>query len=236
MILIFFILGCIMASFGNVVISRGIKDESIIYPRSYCDNCGKTLKWFNLIPLISYILQFGKCNYCKEKISIKYSIFELVNGIIYMINCQKIDNLLVALIISLEMTLLMVMAIIDIKTLNIYNIQIFILAILANFYSFITEKLNFYKMIFTVILYFTLKIIENKKTIKKLGFGDIYVLLALFIQFNINDFAEFFIILGIISGIIASLLLISKKDIKAKIPFIPIITLSFMSFYFIEKF
>ena len=90
MILIFFILGCIMASFGNVVISRGIKDESIIYPRSYCDNCGKTLKWFNLIPLISYILQFGKCNYCKEKISIKYSIFELVNGIIYMINCHLI--------------------------------------------------------------------------------------------------------------------------------------------------
>lgn len=237
MIYIFFILGCIIGSFGNVLISRGLKEESVIYPSSYCDNCGENLSWYNLIPIISYIFQGGGCSRCSGKIPIKYSIFEFINGIIYIINYKNIGSLLPALIISLEMTLLMVMSIIDIKTLNVYRFQIILLFVLGNIFMLFTDGINLYKTFIIFLIYIVFKTIEKKNIIDKIGFGDIYILLALLVQFNLYDFLVFLILIGLISGIIAGVLLILEKNLKLKVPFIPILTLGFTNFYLLgDKF
>ncbi len=85
MIIFFFIFGLIVGSFLNSVIYRLEKKESIIKLRSYCPHCKKTLSWFELIPLVSFLLQKGKCRHCKKPISWQYPLVELATGILFVL-------------------------------------------------------------------------------------------------------------------------------------------------------
>ena len=85
-IICFFILGTILGSFFNVVGWRIPKGESIVSPPSHCPNCNHRLKFWELIPIISFILQGGKCTSCKQKISIFYPIFEFSCGLLFAIS------------------------------------------------------------------------------------------------------------------------------------------------------
>ena len=84
-LLFVFIVGLCIGSFLNVVILRALSGESIIFPASKCPKCGKKLKWWHNIPVLSYILLRGKCGFCKEKISIQYPIVEILTGIIFVL-------------------------------------------------------------------------------------------------------------------------------------------------------
>lgn len=79
----FFILGTIMGSFYNVVGLRLPNGESIISPPSHCPKCNHRLKATELIPIISFVLQKGKCKNCKDKISWYYPVFEFISGILF---------------------------------------------------------------------------------------------------------------------------------------------------------
>ncbi|MDD5050413.1 MAG: prepilin peptidase [Candidatus Pacebacteria bacterium] len=77
-----FIFGLIVGSFLNVVILR-YNTGTTIGGRSYCFSCGKTLHWYELIPLLSFLIQLGKCRSCKAKISWQYPLVELSTGILF---------------------------------------------------------------------------------------------------------------------------------------------------------
>lgn len=81
----FLLLGMILGSFYNVVGWRLPKGESIIYPSSHCPNCNHQLKILDLIPVFSFILQRGKCRYCKNKIAWYYPVFEFLCGVVFML-------------------------------------------------------------------------------------------------------------------------------------------------------
>ena len=83
---LFFIFGLIFGSFYNVVAYRLPKQESLLFPASHCPKCNHYLKWYELIPVLSYIIQGGKCRNCKTSISPFYMIFELTTGILFMIS------------------------------------------------------------------------------------------------------------------------------------------------------
>lgn len=86
-IIIFFILGTVLGSFYAVVGYRLPKNESIIKPKhSYCDNCHKKLSWYELIPIISYIVQLGKCRNCKQKIPVMLPFIELITGALFAVS------------------------------------------------------------------------------------------------------------------------------------------------------
>lgn len=84
--LCFFILGSILGSFYNVVGYRLPKGESIVSPPSHCPNCNHRLQFFELLPILSYIFQRGKCTSCKQKISLFYPIFETACGLVFAIS------------------------------------------------------------------------------------------------------------------------------------------------------
>lgn len=83
-----FILGLIFGSFLNVVIFRYEPEKSVFClenkkGRSYCPHCKKSLTWVELIPVVSFIIQAGKCRGCAKKISWQYPLVEILSGLIF---------------------------------------------------------------------------------------------------------------------------------------------------------
>lgn len=79
-----FIIGTLFGSFFSLAIYRLPRKQDIVSSRSYCPNCKHKLNFFDLIPVLSYIFHFGKCKYCKEKISIRYLLLEVCNGLLFV--------------------------------------------------------------------------------------------------------------------------------------------------------
>ncbi|MGE5197923.1 MAG: prepilin peptidase [Deltaproteobacteria bacterium] len=80
-----FIFGAIVGSLLNVCIHRMPLGESIVRPRSHCPKCKKTIPWYDNIPLLSYIFLRGRCRFCKERISLRYLIVELLTAITFLV-------------------------------------------------------------------------------------------------------------------------------------------------------
>src|SRR5689334_10118483 len=85
LIIIILLYGFTLGSFYNLVGLRVPIKKSIVYPRSECPNCKHQLKFYELIPLVSYIIQGGKCRGCQSRISPIYPVIELLTGILFMI-------------------------------------------------------------------------------------------------------------------------------------------------------
>lgn len=82
-----FVFGLIIGSFLNVVVLR-MGSGSTLGGRSKCMNCGKPLKWYMLIPLLSFIVQGGRCSYCRGKLSFQYPIVEALTGLLVLVAAQ----------------------------------------------------------------------------------------------------------------------------------------------------
>lgn len=78
---LYFVLGALVGSFLNVCIVRLPLNKSIVTPRSHCRHCGKTLPFYDLIPLISFLWLRGHCRFCYKPISIEYFIVELLTAL-----------------------------------------------------------------------------------------------------------------------------------------------------------
>ncbi|PIV83598.1 MAG: prepilin peptidase [Candidatus Moranbacteria bacterium CG_4_9_14_3_um_filter_44_28] len=83
MISIFFIVGLIVGSFLGVVNYRLKVAENIVFKRSHCPKCKKPIRWYDNIPLLSFIILAGQCRDCREKISWKYPAIELMTGLLF---------------------------------------------------------------------------------------------------------------------------------------------------------
>lgn len=78
-----FIIGLFVGSFLNVVILRWDSGKSIVFGRSVCAHTGAPLPWYDLIPVVSYVVLLGKSRFSKKPLSIQYPIVELLTGILF---------------------------------------------------------------------------------------------------------------------------------------------------------
>lgn len=83
------LLGLAFGSFLNVCLSRWPEGESVVKPRSHCRNCGRTLAWWENIPLLSWLALRGRCRTCRTKISWRYPLVELAVGVLWAIPAWK---------------------------------------------------------------------------------------------------------------------------------------------------
>ncbi len=78
--LVFFILGCIVGSFLNVVIHRLPREMSILHPPSHCPQCGYSIPWHRNLPLITWLWQRGTCAGCEARLPARYVLVEFLTG------------------------------------------------------------------------------------------------------------------------------------------------------------
>jgi len=84
-ILIFFILGLLIGSFLNVLVYRIRTAEDIFFDRSRCPHCHQIIRWYDNIPVISFILLKFQCRYCRKKISFQYPLVEIGTGLLFAV-------------------------------------------------------------------------------------------------------------------------------------------------------
>ena len=234
MYIIIFLLGVIIGSFLNVCIYRIPKGESIIFPSSHCTSCGTPLKWYDLIPIISFIIQRGKCRYCGEKISLQYPIVEFLNGILYLILYYNFGFNLDFIFYGIIFSILIVIFFIDLYYQiipNGLNILILISSITYKLLQFILYniQLDLINSLLGLIVssgLFLLIIIISKGGI---GGGDMKLIGVLGFILGVKKIILTIFLSFVLGAIISILLLLFKiKGMKDPIPFGPFICIAFI--------
>lgn len=112
---IVFVFGLLIGSFLNVCIYRIPRKEDIVYTPSHCMNCGSRVKWYDLVPVLSYMILGGKCRNCKVKLSKQYPLIELSNGAAYLGIFYFLGFNYEAIMVSVLFSTLLVISMIDLK-------------------------------------------------------------------------------------------------------------------------
>lgn len=232
---IFFIFGSILGSFYHVIATRFTKGESIVSPKSHCEKCNHQLSWYELIPIISYLLLGGKCRSCKTNLPLSYLLMELCTGILFAV-CYHVFGLTLELIVALIfVSSLIIIIISDIEYMIILD-EVLIIAIFAIILIDIVD-IGLYKTSICILSgigsFATMLLIKKLGDLmfkqESLGGGDIKLmfLVGLVLGYPMAVCNIFFA--TFIAFPIALLLLISKKD--NIIPFGPFLSMSAILLY-----
>ena len=224
-----FIIGTILGSFYNVVGYRIPKGESIIFPSSHCPKCNHKLKFYELIPILSYIIQKGKCKKCQKKIPIFYPIFELITGLLFALT-YKVFGLTPQYILAITfISMLIIITISDLLYMIIPDsVLIFFTSII------IIEKIIIYGLnqgltaiingLVAFLLMLTLKKLGDilfKK--ESMGGGDIKLMFTIGMTLNYQQ-AILSVFAGSIIGLPISIIMLKNKK-EHIIPFGPLISI-----------
>lgn len=225
MIYIFlFIIGSIFGSFANLVVHRRLRGESIVFPRSHCESCGKSLSPFELIPVISFLIQKGKCRSCGARISPDNIIMEIIGGILLIISSSYGLNLK-SLIIFASLIIGLIISLIDLRTMEIYRKHLIMLLILGFIYRFhfFDKKFFINIIIFSLIYYLIYRI-----SVRNIGDGDYYFYLALGLFLKDTLFIVFVLFSVWIGGFVGLLILLKERKRGRRMPFAVFIYLSYI--------
>ena len=221
------IIGTIFGSFYNVVGYRLPKGQSILFPPSHCTNCNHKLSALELIPVLSYIFQKGKCKHCHQKISLFYPIFELLTGILFVL-CYISFGLTPKVIIALTFISLMIIIIVsDYHYLIISDEVLITFGIIFFIEILIINGLNnaLYSLLNGLLAFITMYLLKKlgdflfKK--ESMGGGDIK-LLFIFGMVLTYPIAILSIFVGSLIGLPVALIILWKKKNNI-IPFGPLL-------------
>lgn len=171
--LFFFFYGIIIGSFINVCIYRLPRKENIVTVRSHCTSCGYQLKWYDLIPVFSYLFLGGRCRSCGEKISVQYPVIEVLNGILYVVIFKVYGLSSLSVLYCFFASALLVLSVIDYRTYEIpEGINLFIGAVALVRVLTDLQRLSLYLTGFCCVSGFLLLIYIASKG-RAIGGGDI---------------------------------------------------------------
>ncbi|WHX99487.1 A24 family peptidase [Neobacillus sp. DY30] len=228
-----FLYGCTFGSFFNVVGLRIPLAKSIISPRSACPDCGHQLKAYELIPVLSFLFQKGKCRGCQSRISPIYPVMELLTGILFA-TAPLVIGWSGELIIAL--TLISLFIIIIVSDINYMIIPDKILIWFAGI--FLLERIflpltPLWDSVLGAVTGFVLLLTIALVSKGGMGGGDVklYALLGFVLGFKLVLLSFFLSTLfGAVIGGLAMILKIVKR--KQPIPFGPFIAAGTLTAYY----
>lgn len=229
MIVFIFIFALIIGSFLNVCIYRIPRSESIAFPGSHCTACGNPIKSYDLIPVISFLLLRGKCRMCKESISIRYPLVELLTAVLITFQAWRYGITAEFFYFAAMTSILIIITMIDLDRQIIPDGLIIALGILGAMYLF-TVQLPQYgarsllqnAIGFAVggLFFLLIAVVSNGG----MGGGDIKLMAVLGLWFGWQKLLALMLVTFISGAVISIILLLLKiKKMKDGIPFGPFI-------------
>lgn len=233
-----FIFGTIIGSFLNVCIYRLPISKSIVHPRSMCPSCGNTIRFYDNIPILSYLWLRGRCRYCKTPISIRYLLVELMGGLFCLSVLLKYGLTFPSAVYYVFIATLIVITFIDIDHriipdyLSLPGIPIFFLASLA------LPSLTYWDALLGILVgggslflvAWTYHLITKKEG---MGGGDIKLLamIGALIGWKGVLFTIFISsAAGALSGM--TIMLLTRQNLKLAVPFGPFLAIGAISYIF----
>jgi leader peptidase (prepilin peptidase)/N-methyltransferase len=228
-------MGLFLGSFYNVVGIRVPKKETLL-GRSHCSSCEHTLSWWELIPIVGYIILRGKCKECHSHVAIKYPLMELLTALLFLGSYVILqDNMVEYIVVVIFISLLIIVTVSDLyykivpdSVLLITGLPILILRFFSNtlaWYEFLGGGILAFLFLYLIALY-------GKKRFKQdaLGGGDIklYFIIGLVLGYQLVFLSLVFAgLFGMIYG------LFRPKDQDGYIAFVPFIFAGSIVTYFL---
>ena len=245
--IIAFVFGSIWGSFANVCIYRLPANKNVATGRSYCPNCNNLIKWYDNIPIVSFLFLQGVCRNCSKKINTQYLLVELISGFSFAI-CYYFFGISITTLLFFILTICFVIIFfIDLKHFIIPNeltITLMVIGIIKSidpdlnneiFPNFINSVLGGvigYMLIWLIILFY--KKVRNKEG---MGLGDAKLLSAIGFWFGwvslpfILFFSSFIALVSVLPDLIKN-----KKNLTSQIPFGPFIILGTLSYLLVKNY
>ena len=123
--------GLLFGSFANVLILRLPRGESVFTPRSRCPSCGHPIRWFDNVPLLSWIVLGGRCRDCGARVSGRYPLVELCGGLLWLLAGVRFGPTPRSLLCAGFFSFLLVLAFIDLDTRRLPNAIVGIMALVG---------------------------------------------------------------------------------------------------------
>lgn len=221
------IFGLIFGSFYLVVATRLPEEKSIIKPGSHCDNCNHELKWYELIPVISYVIQKGKCRSCGAKIPFLTVIIELVTALAFVLPyyLYGFDYKFFAAVIIFSLTIIIFISDFKYYIINDGPLFVTIIGVLLLKLYFFNYKVALHSLIAGLIMFLVFLSIKflGDRIFKKesLGGGDIKLAILLGVALDLKLGLAAFILSAFIAFPYALFASIIKKE--AIVPYGPFI-------------
>ncbi|MFA6392710.1 MAG: prepilin peptidase [Candidatus Paceibacterota bacterium] len=241
--IIIFLFGTIIGSFLNVVIFRLNTGKSIAKGRSICMTCNRDLRWYELVPLFSFLIQRGKCLRCKESISYQYPLVEFITGISFVLIAY---HFLPALLFSSSLylflvvlyaflfSLLIVIGVYDVRHKVIPDQLVYLYTFISFFSIFLSP--SFSHFIAGPIIALPFALIWYLSSGKWMGLGDAKLMLGLGFMLGLPLGVSSLVLafwIGAVVGLLIMFFSRSKVNMKTEIPFAPFLIISaFIVFLF----
>lgn len=228
----FFILGALLGSFANVVIYRLPQSKSVVHPGSSCPECGHKVRWFDNIPMISWLILRGKCRDCQTAISWRYPLVEFLTGLLFLMIFLKVGFQWVLIEYLYLAFALVVVSFIDFDHMilpDVFTLSGIVLGLVG---SLVNPERQFLPSILGVLVgggflwavayfYWVFRKQEG------MGGGDIKLLAWLGAVLTWNSIPFIILVSSLLGGVVGGLLALkSKKGFRTIIPFGPYISLA----------
>jgi prepilin signal peptidase PulO-like enzyme (type II secretory pathway) len=245
-----FILGTIIGSFLNVVIYRLGTGFSIHKGRSRCFSCNKTLAWYELIPLLSFFLQKGRCRTCHARLSLQYPLIEFLTGILFIFSAYiasfdvfqiSLETLITFTFYAVVTSLLVVLFVYDLKHKILPSSILYSFVTISFIYAlflYVGDRRNVLDIFAGLILAAPIFILWFLSKGKWIGFADgvLFLGVGFLLGFTLGVHAFLFAFwVGALIALILTYLLPRRFSFGSELPFGPFIILATLFFLYSQS-
>lgn len=227
----FYIIGMLLSSFYNVVGIRVPKGETL-KGRSHCAKCGTTLRFIDILPLVGYLINLGKCHFCHTRIHVKYLLIEVLGGLLFLFAYVQFGFRLELIVALTMISLLIIQTVSDYEHMIVLDsvlvitgiVFITIRSIQGEFLVHLLSSAVLFSLLYGLAIY-------GKYRYKKdaIGGGDIklYAVIGWILPIGTGLLSLFFAsVFGLIYAIVR------KQDKHLYLPMVPFIALGVLVSYF----
>ena len=237
------LLGLCIGSFLNVIIYRVPNKMNLAFPPSHCTSCNYTLKWYDNIPVLSYLALKGKCRKCRSRISPVYMLVEIFNALLWVLSVYMFWELSVGAMIYTFMATIVSSVLICIFCIDLEHMLIFnrftVAVAICGIVALVLDLGHWYDyligaaagaIVFFAIYHGAILVLGREG----LGFGDVKLAAASGLLLGWQNFLLSMIIASLSGSVILLILRYARKDENAEkeYPFAPFMVLGILFAFF----
>ena len=220
-----FAVGAVVGSFLNVIILRLPRDESIVTPGSHCPHCGAAVRWWDNVPVLSWLVLRARCRQCAAPISVRYPLIELAGGAIAVGAVALYGIGVVGVEVALFAWISLALGVIDFEhqlLLDVLTYPSIVGGIAFSFAGGLTSPLESIlgALVGAAIPAVTIVVYKLWRGIEGMGWGDVKYLAAIGAVVGVRDCMWILVLAAVVGAAVGGVLIVVRKgSMQTALPF-----------------